>query len=212
MGAAVISLPAEPELPDSVFVEDPAVVVDEVAIITRPGAESRRREVRPSPRHWCASVRCDGSRPGNARRRRCHACRKDALSGRLGAHQYRRHCATGGGAEAIRYEVKPAAVQLPAPEERLLLSRQWNRTGKPRVVGYRSGAAHRGCGVERTLSRYVLTIDAFAPMAAGSPATAQIVERLGWKVQTADVSELRKAEAGVTCSSLLFGGAGPWPG
>src|SRR6202050_2755817 len=44
MGAEVISLPAEPELPDSVFVEDPAVAVDEVAILTRPGAESRRRE------------------------------------------------------------------------------------------------------------------------------------------------------------------------
>src|SRR5580658_10110273 len=44
MGAGVIALPAEAELPDSVFVEDPAVVVDEVAIMTRPGAESRRRE------------------------------------------------------------------------------------------------------------------------------------------------------------------------
>src|SRR5580658_5554116 len=44
MGAEVIMLPAEAELPDSVFVEDPAVVVDEVAILTRPGAESRRRE------------------------------------------------------------------------------------------------------------------------------------------------------------------------
>jgi dimethylargininase len=44
MGAEAISLPAEPELPDSVFVEDPAVVVDEVAIRTRPDAESRRRK------------------------------------------------------------------------------------------------------------------------------------------------------------------------
>jgi hypothetical protein len=40
----------------------------------------------------------------------------------------------------------------------------------------------------------VLTIGAFALMSAGSPATAEIVERLGWKVQTADISELRKAE------------------
>src|SRR5580658_3174341 len=44
MGADVIALPVEPEMPDSVFVEDPAVVVEEVAIMTRPGAESRRRE------------------------------------------------------------------------------------------------------------------------------------------------------------------------
>ena len=44
LGATVISLPAEPELPDSMFVEDAAVVVDECALITRPGAPSRRPE------------------------------------------------------------------------------------------------------------------------------------------------------------------------
>lgn len=37
-------LPAAPELPDAVFVEDAAVVFDEVAVVARPGAESRRRE------------------------------------------------------------------------------------------------------------------------------------------------------------------------
>src|SRR5581483_10673932 len=37
-------LSEEPELPDSVFVEDAAVVLDEVAVITRPGAPSRRAE------------------------------------------------------------------------------------------------------------------------------------------------------------------------
>ncbi|MBA3550506.1 MAG: dimethylargininase [Nannocystis sp.] len=44
-GCEVVSLPAEPELPDAVFVEDTAVVVDELAILTRPGALSRRAEV-----------------------------------------------------------------------------------------------------------------------------------------------------------------------
>ena len=34
-----------PDLPDAVFVEDAAVVVDEVAIVTRPGAPSRRAEI-----------------------------------------------------------------------------------------------------------------------------------------------------------------------
>ena len=38
-------LPDAPELPDSVFVEDTAVVFDELAVIARPGAESRRPEV-----------------------------------------------------------------------------------------------------------------------------------------------------------------------
>ena len=45
LGVEVISLPEEPDLPDSVFVEDTAIVLDEVAVLTRPGAESRRAEV-----------------------------------------------------------------------------------------------------------------------------------------------------------------------
>src|ERR1039458_374418 len=44
LGASVVSLPAEPDYPDSVFVEDPAVVVEEAAIMTRMGAASRRGE------------------------------------------------------------------------------------------------------------------------------------------------------------------------
>jgi dimethylargininase len=44
LGLAVLSLPEEPDLPDSVFVEDTALVLDECAIILRPGAASRRSE------------------------------------------------------------------------------------------------------------------------------------------------------------------------
>src|SRR5512136_2113920 len=44
LGCELHRLPAEPDLPDSVFVEDAAVVLDELAIITRPGADSRRPE------------------------------------------------------------------------------------------------------------------------------------------------------------------------
>ncbi|HEX6035049.1 MAG TPA: arginine deiminase family protein [Anaerolineales bacterium] len=40
----VIELPAEPDLPDSVFVEDTAVILPEVAVVTRPGADSRKPE------------------------------------------------------------------------------------------------------------------------------------------------------------------------
>src|ERR671921_2224414 len=45
-GARVVTLPAVDELPDSVFVEDTAIVLEEVAVLTRPGVESRRGEVR----------------------------------------------------------------------------------------------------------------------------------------------------------------------
>lgn len=44
LGCEVIALPAEADLPDSVFVEDAAIVLPEVAVITRPGADSRKPE------------------------------------------------------------------------------------------------------------------------------------------------------------------------
>lgn len=44
LGCLVRRLPPRPPLPDSIFVEDTAVVLDNIAIITRPGAASRRGE------------------------------------------------------------------------------------------------------------------------------------------------------------------------
>jgi dimethylargininase len=44
LGVRIVRLPAEPDLPDSVFVEDTAIVLDELAIITRPGATGRQAE------------------------------------------------------------------------------------------------------------------------------------------------------------------------
>src|SRR5215211_8454746 len=44
LGCAVIELPAESDLPDSVFVEDTAFILPEMAVITRPGADSRKPE------------------------------------------------------------------------------------------------------------------------------------------------------------------------
>jgi dimethylargininase len=48
LGARVVRAAPAPELPDAVFVEDTAVVLDEIAVMTRPGAPVRRAE--------CASV------------------------------------------------------------------------------------------------------------------------------------------------------------
>ena len=44
-GTSVTILPADPHFPDSVFMEDPALLIGEAAILTRPGAVSRRGEV-----------------------------------------------------------------------------------------------------------------------------------------------------------------------
>jgi hypothetical protein len=43
-GCRVVSLPPLHDYPDAVFVEDTAIVLDELAILTRPGAASRRME------------------------------------------------------------------------------------------------------------------------------------------------------------------------
>jgi dimethylargininase len=45
LGVRIVRAPPVPNLPDAVFVEDIAVVVDEAAVITRPGAASRRPEI-----------------------------------------------------------------------------------------------------------------------------------------------------------------------
>ena len=44
LGCAVLELPAEDDLPDSVFVEDTAVILRDVALLTRAGADSRKPE------------------------------------------------------------------------------------------------------------------------------------------------------------------------
>lgn len=46
LGLQVVQLPADESLPDCVFVEDAAVVCGDTALITRPGAQSRRNEVK----------------------------------------------------------------------------------------------------------------------------------------------------------------------
>ena len=47
LGATVERAPAAPEFPDAVFIEDTALVLDEVAVLARPGAPSRRGETAP---------------------------------------------------------------------------------------------------------------------------------------------------------------------
>src|SRR5215211_5142358 len=44
LSCEVVELPAEADLPDSVFVEDTAFILPDVAVITRPGADSRKPE------------------------------------------------------------------------------------------------------------------------------------------------------------------------
>jgi dimethylargininase len=208
MGAEVISLPAEPELPDSVFVEDPAVVVDEVAILTRPGAESRRSEGE--------SLAKTLARFRPLRRMQAPATLEggDVMRAEKTLYVGASARTNAAGIAQLAEELKPYGYEVKAVAVRgclhlksgccylgngiALANREWVDTealAGLRIVDVASS---------EPWAANVLTIGEVALMPAGFPATAKIVERLGWKVQTTDISELRKAEAGVTCSSLVF--------
>ena len=208
LGAAVISLPAEPGLPDCMFVEDPAVVVNELAVMTRMGAESRRKEAeslaaalaRFRPLEWLrAPATLEG---GDVLRAgatlfvglsaRTNQAGIDQLTKILGPLGY----SVRGVSVRGCLHLKSGCCAL--GDQRILANRQWIDTaafGSFDIVDVppeEPGAAN------------VLTIGDTALVPAAYPRTARLLERLGWKVRQLDISELMKAEAGLTCSSILL--------
>jgi dimethylargininase len=207
MGMEVIALPAEPTMPDSVFVEDPAIVLDEIAVITRPGAASRRAEgetlaaalaqFRPLERIAGPATLEGGDvmRAGKAL-----YVGASARSNAKGIAQL---------AEILR----PFDYTVKAVEVRgcLHLKSGCTYLGEGVVLANRDwidAVALEGFTVvdvaaDEPWAANVLTLDGVALMPDCFPNTAAIVDSLGWKVRVVDISELRKAEAGVTCSSLI---------
>ena len=208
LGLSLISLPAEPDLPDAVFVEDPAVVVEEVAVIARLGAESRRPEAESlarvlqqfRPLRWIEKPATleggDVMRAG-----RTLFVGTSGRTNTAGVEQL---------AEALRpfsYEVKPVEVRgclhLKSAcsylgGSTILVNREWADCAALEGFQLVDVPAHEPEAAN------VLTIGNAAMVADCFPATARILEGLGWHVKTLDNSELMKAEAGMTCSSLVF--------
>jgi dimethylargininase len=208
LGAAVTSLPAEPDYPDSVFVEDPAVVVDEVAIMTRMGAESWRGESdslaralqRYRPLRWLREPATleggDVMRIGRTlyvgRSHRTNQDGIDQLAQELGALGYSVVTVTVRGA----LHLKTACCYL--GDGTILANRQWldlEPLSQYRVIDVAPGE-DRAANV-LALGGKVIMPDCF-------PATAEILTAAGFKVRPLNVTELMKAESGVTCSSLIF--------
>lgn len=208
LGVEVISLPAEPGLPDCMFVEDPAVVVEDVAVMTRMGAESRRREVerlstvlgRFRKLRWMREPATleggDVLRLGNVLYVGLSARTNQAGIDQLAA-------AVG----PVGYEVRAVAVRgclhlksgcCALGEDTILVNRAWIDT-----------AAFDGLRIlevapEEPAAANVLTIGDTAMIPASFPKTAALIAARGWRVRRLDISELQKAEAGLTCCSLLF--------
>lgn len=208
LGITVISLPAAPELPDAVFVEDPAIVLEEVAVMTRMGAPSRRGESaslapvleRFRPLRWIAEP---GSLDGG-----------DVV--RIGATLFvgRSQRTNGAGIAQLAREVAPFGYSVLAVDVRRCLHLKSGCTylGRDAVLVNRewvdaapfAGSRQIEVAPSEPAAADVLAIGDTVIMPASFPETAELLERSGWRVLPVDVSELQKAEAGVTCMSLIF--------
>jgi dimethylargininase len=210
LGASVLSLPAEPDFPDSVFVEDPAVVVDEVAVIARMGALSRRGEAASLARalapyrelRWLREPATleggDVMRIGRSLyvgvSHRTNRAGLEQLAGELSPLGYSVTPVTVRGA----LHLKTACCSL--GDGAILANRAWLDPEPLRQFRIIDVAPGEGRAAN------VLAIGGEAIVPACFPRTAEILTRAGYKVRALDVSELMKAEAGVTCSSLIFEG------
>ena len=202
------SLPEEPGLPDSVFVEDAAVVLDDVAVITRPGAPSRRAETES-----IAAVL-------GKHRNLLHIESPGTLDGgdvlRVGRVLYVgvSSRSNAGGIEQLGtllrpfgHRVVPVAVQgclhlksavTQVTEDTLLINSR--HVGRGHFPGMRFLEVY----AREPFGANALMIGADVIYPSSHPRTADRLRRHGIRVHTVEMSETEKAEGGVTCCSLLL--------
>ena len=207
LGCQVIELPEEPDLPDSVFVEDTAFILDEVAVITRPGADSRKPETASiiralSPYRPLIHVTEPGTVDGG-----------DVLV--LGRNIYIGISTRSNNAAILQiqellnqYDYTVTGVELHdclhlktavtrVDEQTLLINPKWADIFHFKDFDW-------------------IEVDPSEPFAANClpigeeiiyptsfPKMHQKLEQKGYKVLTVNVSELAKAEGAVTCCSLI---------
>jgi dimethylargininase len=208
LGFTILRLEAQPDLPDSVFVEDAALVLDELAIITRPGAPARRPETR-SIAEALASFR-----------RLAHITPPGTLDGgdvlRLGSRLFVGQSGRtnddgirqlSAAVEPLGYTVtavpvngclhlKSAVTQVAA--DTLLIN--------PRCIPATAFGACRLIEVDPREPHGANALLAAESVlyAASCPATAMRLKAHGIDVRLLDISEVSKAEGAVTCCSLLI--------
>lgn len=205
LGLDVAVLPAAPQLPDAVFVEDTAVVLGNVAVVTQPGAVSRRAEV--------ATVRPDLAAAGLTLREISGAATVDGgdvltvgttiYVGRstrtndegiaqlaAHAHQLGRTVVPVDVTGALH--LKTAATAL--PDGTIVAVPDW-LDGSAFRERVREAAEPAGANV--------LTVARTVVVAASAPGTADQLRGSGLDVKVLDISEFEKVEAGLTCLSIL---------
>jgi dimethylargininase len=208
LGCEVVELPAEPELPDSVFVEDTAFILPEVAIITRPGADSRRAETESIVRALSPLKKLvfmeepatlDGGDVlvmgksiyvGISTRSNQEAI--DQLNILLGEYGY-----TITGIHLYDCLHLKSAISR-VDDQTLLINKNWLDT--------RHFENHRLIEVdpEEPFAANCLPVgDSIIYPTAFSKTCARL-EEAGYKIVKVDASELAKAEGAVTCCSLII--------
>ena len=209
LGCEVIRLPAEPAFPDSVFVEDVALAFDEVAIATRPGADSRREEgaavldvlgsLRPLLR-----IEAPGTLDGGdvLRIGKRVFVGVSARSNAEGRAQLRALLAPFGYtvtdvATRDCLHLKSAVTQV--ADDAVLINPAWLADASPFVdythIEIDPAEEHAANAVR--IGAALLYPDCF-------PKTLQRLRAAGIAVTTVDVSELQKAEGAVTCCSIVL--------
>jgi len=207
LGCTIRHLPDEPELPDSVFVEDTAVVLDEVAVITRPGAASRRGETTSvaatlGEYRSLACIETPATLDGGdvlVAGRRVYV----GVSGRTnreGVRQLAELLAPHGYAVEgldVRGCLHLKSAVTAVADDAVVVNRAW--VDVDAIRGARPITVHPA----EPFAANVLRVGDTLVAAAAAPRTRERLESAGFRVETVDVSELAKAEAGVTCCSLI---------
>ena len=207
LGCELRGLPVLDEYPDSVFVEDTALVFDELAVLTRPGAPSRRGEVdsiAPVLADYRPLARIGGEGTidggdvlrigrevyvGRSARSNDEGIRQ--LQALLAPHGYRVH----GLVTHDCLHLKSAVTRV--DETTVLVQPRWLDP---------SPFAHLRCiQVDEREEHAANALFAGSGLVYPDcfPRTRERIERAGIAVTAVDVSELQKAEGAVTCCSVL---------
>jgi dimethylargininase len=208
LGIHVHSLPAEPALPDSMFVEDPAIVLDELAVILPLGTKSRQPEAESlaralSPFRKLHSITAPAAIEGGdvlridrtlyvGQTTRTNAEGVRQLAAILAPYQYKVVPMPVTGC----LHLKSAVTYI--GRNTLLANRRWFDTTPL--------AAFQWIDVDpsETHAANALAIADTVIFPASFPKTRARIEATGFHVTPIDISELQKAESGLTCSSLIF--------
>jgi dimethylargininase len=207
-GAQVHTLDVNRELPDSVFVEDTAIVLDEVAVMMSMGAESRRGEppgIEAALRKFreIDRVRLPATIDGGdvvlvgrtllvGQTARTNDQGIEAIAAAVRRYGYRVLPVRVHGA----LHLKSACTAL--PDDRLIVNAAWIDMTALNTYSIVHVPPDEPWGGD------VAILGTTVFVAAEQSATAEMIRGLGFDVETTPLSEFAKAEGGVTCLSLLF--------